>query len=115
MIWRGGAPEASLLGGLGGSLGGLLHLLALLALEHGVGHDGGDQLDGADGVVVAGDDVIDLIGVAVGVGDGHDGDAQLVRLGDGVALLAGVHDEQRFMTSFLGSISKVPSSCMVLS
>ena len=38
--------------------------------------------------------VIDLVGVAVGVGDGHHGDAQLVGLGNGVALLAGVHDEQ---------------------
>ncbi|CAN4002999.1 Tyrosine recombinase XerC, partial [Dysosmobacter welbionis] len=74
--------------------GGLSGLLTLLALQHGVGHDGGDQLDGADGVVVAGDHIIDLIGIAVGIGDGHHGNTQLVGLGDGVALLAGVHDEQ---------------------
>ena len=52
----------------GGSLGsGLLGLLALAALQHGVGHDGGDQLDGPDGVVVSGDHIVDFVGVAVGV------------------------------------------------
>src|SRR5699024_6794344 len=35
-------------------------LNALLAFQHGVRHGAGDQLDGADGVVVAGDHVIDL-------------------------------------------------------
>ena len=77
----------------GSALGLLLSLLvgvgALLALLDGVGHDRGDQADGADGVVVAGDDVVDLVGVAVGVDDGDDGDVQLAGLVDGVALLAG--------------------------
>ena len=49
---------------LGGSLslggGGLI--LALLALLNGVGHHTGDQLDGTDSVIVAGDDVVDLVG-----------------------------------------------------
>ena len=55
----------------------------------------GNQLDGADGVVVAGDDVVDLVGIAVGVHDGHDRDAQNAGLGHGDVLLAGINDEQR--------------------
>src|SRR5699024_5023093 len=81
-------------GSLGSGLLGGGVLLALLAFEGGVGHGAGDQLDSADGVVVAGDDVIDLIGVAVGVDDGDDGDVQLAGLGDGDALLMRVDDEQ---------------------
>ena len=55
----------------------------------------GNQLHGADGVVVAGDDVIDLIGIAVGVHDGHDRDAQRAGLAHGDMLLAGIDHEQR--------------------
>ena len=39
--------------------------------------------DGADGVIVAGDGIVDLVGIAVGIGDGHNGDAQTMGLGDG--------------------------------
>ena len=46
--------------GLRLALGLFLGLFALLALDHGVGHHGGDELDGADGVIVAGDGVVDL-------------------------------------------------------
>ncbi len=70
-------------------------VLALTAFLDGVGHRGGDQADGADGVIVRGDDVIDLVGIAVGVDDGDDGDVQLAGFGDGVVLLAGIDDEQR--------------------
>ncbi len=38
--------------------------------QHGVGHFGGEQLDGADGVVVGRDDEIDRIGIAVGIDQG---------------------------------------------
>ena len=56
---------------------------------------GGDyQADGADGVIVAGDNIVELVRVAVRIDDGDDGDVQLAGLGDGVALLAGVNDEQ---------------------
>ena len=41
-----------------GSLG---VLFTLTALGHGVGHGGGDQADGADGVIVAGDDIVDPV------------------------------------------------------
>lgn len=77
------------------ALGLLLGLFALLALDHGVGHHGGDELDGADGVIVAGDGVVDLVGIAVGIDDGDDRDAQNAGLLHGDALLARIDDEQR--------------------
>src|SRR5699024_8593042 len=80
--------------GVGGFLSGGSLLVALLALHDGVRHGAGDQLDSADGVVVAGDDPVDLIGVAVGIDDRNDGDVQLAGLGDGDALLVGIDDEQ---------------------
>ena len=76
------------LSALSGSLGGSLALTAFL---HGVGHGGDDQADGADGVIVAGDDIVNLVRVAVGVNDGDDGDVELAGLSDCVALLAGVN------------------------
>ena len=48
--------------------------------------------DAADGVVVARDLVVDLVGVAVGVEDRDDRDVQLAGLADGDVLLLGVHD-----------------------
>ena len=54
-----------------------------------------DQADGANGVVVARDRVVDQVGVAVRVHQRHDGDAHLPRLGDRDMLFADVHDEQR--------------------
>src|SRR5699024_11222506 len=46
--------------GVGGFLSGGGLLVALLALQNGVSHSAGDQLDSADGVVVAGDARVDL-------------------------------------------------------
>ena len=69
-------------------------VFTLTALDNGVCHGSSDQTDGADGVIVAGDHVVDLIGIAVGVHDGDDGDVQLAGLSNGIALLAGVDDEQ---------------------
>src|SRR5690625_1343574 len=43
-----------------------------------VSQAGGDQLDGADGVIVAGDDVVEQVRVAVGIGQCDDRDVQLV-------------------------------------
>jgi hypothetical protein len=58
----------------------------------------GDQVaierDRACGVVIAGDDVIDTIGRAVGVDHGHNRDAQLVGLGHGQRFFLDVDDEQ---------------------
>src|SRR5205807_8403452 len=45
--------------------------------------------------VIARDDVLNGLGVAVAVDNGHNRDVQLVRLGDGEALLATVDDEER--------------------
>ena len=55
----------------------------------------GEQPDRAQRVVVAGDDVVDFVGIAVGVDDADDRDLQLARLVDRDLLLAGVDDEQR--------------------
>ena len=49
----------------------------------------------ADGVVVGRDDVVELIGVDVGVARADDRDLELVRLGHGDPLAMGVDDEDR--------------------
>src|SRR6185436_6075690 len=51
--------------------------------DAGVGDLADEQLDGANRVVVAGDDVVEHVGIAVGVGDGDDRNLELARLGDG--------------------------------
>ena len=66
---------------------------ALTAFLNGVCHGGCDQANCADSVIVCGDNVIDLIGVAVGIDDCNDGDVQLASLCDCIVLLAGVNDE----------------------
>ena len=50
----------------------------LLAFENRVGDGVCEHANGADGVVVAGNQIIDRIRVAVRIGDGHDRDIQLV-------------------------------------
>src|SRR3990170_3107842 len=55
----------------------------------------GEQADGSQGVVVAGDHEVDFVGIAVGVHDADDRDLQLARLIDRDLLLAGVHHEER--------------------
>ena len=57
------------------------------ALGCGIRDDAGEQADGTDRVIVAGDRVLDLVGVAVGVEDRDDRDAEFVRLVDREVLL----------------------------
>ena len=71
-----------------GAAGGALHE----AFGHGVGDDAGQQRDGADGVVVARDRVVDVVRVAVGVEDADDRDAQLLGFVDREVFLLGVDD-----------------------
>src|SRR4051812_12661635 len=75
----------------GGARAGASHQ----ALGDRVGDDSGEDLDAADRVVVAGDLVVDDGGVAVGVEDRDDRDAELARLVDGEVLLVGVDDPDR--------------------
>src|SRR5204862_203340 len=75
-------------------LAGMVRLVPRLPLDRGVRDLAAEQPDGADGVVVAGDHVVDALGVAVGVDQGHDGDAQAGRLVDGDVLLLRVDDEE---------------------
>src|SRR5207302_1758031 len=60
-----------------------------------VGDLRGDQLDGTDGVIVSGDDVVNLVGITVGVRDRDNWDAKLAGFGDGNVLFTGVHDVDR--------------------
>jgi hypothetical protein len=46
------------------------------ALDYGVRNLGGEQADRAQGVIVAGNDPVDLIRVAVRVNDGYDRDTE---------------------------------------
>src|SRR5690606_7059770 len=81
----------------GGAIGLLLGLVApgrlAARLLDGVGDGTREQLHRTDRVVVAGDRHGDQIGVGVGVHDRDERDSQLVRLGDGDLLLAGVDHE----------------------
>ena len=58
-------------------------------LRGGVGNNARQQRYGPDGVVIAGNAVGDLIGVAVGVKDRNNGDIELPGLGNGQVLLLG--------------------------
>ena len=53
----------------------------------------GNHLDGLDGVVVTGDGIIHQLGIAVGVYQCHDRDAQFAGFGDGVAFALDIHYE----------------------
>src|SRR5690606_26535038 len=80
---------------VGGATVGLRTRAGDQTLGDRVGHDPGEQADGADRVVVARDRVVDDVGIAVGVQDADDRDAQLARLLDGEVLLVGVDDPDR--------------------
>src|SRR5438067_293378 len=67
----------------------------VVAFQNGVGDLLREEADGADGVVVPGDHVVDVLGIAVRVDDGHDRDVQLLRLLDRDVLLLRVDDEER--------------------
>lgn len=67
-----------------------------LSLGLGDGLDDGlqDKANRADGVVVAGDGVLDQVRVAIGVHQGDDGNLEAAAFGDGVVLAFDVHDEE---------------------
>ena len=66
-----------------------------LSALHGVRDGGHEEAHGADRVVVAGDDVVHAVRVAVGVDDAEDLDAELVGFGHGDAFVVHIDDEQR--------------------
>ena len=53
-----------------------------------------DQLDGLGGVVVSGDDEVDIARIGVGVDDGEDGNAEALCFAYGDVLLEYVYDEE---------------------
>ena len=63
--------------------------------EHGVGNPRGEEPDRPQRVVVARDDEVDFVGIAVRVHDADDGNLQLPRFVDRDLFLAGVDDEER--------------------
>src|SRR5215472_3079925 len=63
------------------------------SFEDGVGHARGDESHGADGIIVAGDGIVDSGGVAVGVDDGDDWDGEALRLFHRDLFLLGIDDE----------------------
>ena len=85
------------------------------ALDHGVGHDPAHERARADGVVVAGDHVVDDVGVAVGVDHRHHGQAELAGLGDGDVLLLGVdHEHGVGQAVEVGDAAQVPAQLLEL-
>src|SRR5690606_9330141 len=64
------------------------------AFDHGIRNAFGVQLDRTHGVVVAGNQIVDIIRRAVRIDDGDDGNAELLRLVDRDALVTDVDDEQ---------------------
>ena len=66
-----------------------------MAFFYGIGDDATHQAAGPDGIVVAGDHVLDDVGITVGVDHRHDGDTQLVRLGHPDGFFLGVDHEHR--------------------
>ena len=101
------AGEGLLLGALGfglcveGDVGRVRHRRAATVaagvdeatLFYGVGDHATEQIPGADGIVVAGDYVVDDIGVAVGVDHGDDGQTELPGFSDRDVLLLRVEHE----------------------
>src|SRR5437763_14318943 len=79
---------------LGLRLAGVVRLVARLALDGRVRDLGAEEPDGADGVVVAGDDVVDALGIAVRVDQRDDGNAEARRLVDGDMLLLRIDHEE---------------------
>ena len=65
------------------------------AREHRVGDAGREQPDRAQRVVVARNDVVDFVRIAVGVDDADHRNLELARLVDGDLLVLGVDDEDR--------------------
>src|SRR5439155_8888210 len=94
--------------GLGGCRTGVSPAGDVPALVHGLGDDVAHERAGADGVVVAGDDELDDVRIAVGVDDGDDRQPELVGLGDGDVLLLGVDDEEG-----VGPLVEVPDAAEV--
>ena len=80
--WAPGGAGATALAPSSAGAGGR-HLAPVLgdeaALDHGVGDHPAHERARADGVVVARDHVVDDVGVAVGVDDGHHGEPELAR------------------------------------
>ena len=63
------------------------------AFFDGIGNHAAHEVARTDGVVVAGNDVIDDVGVAVGIDNGHNRHAELVGFGHGDVFLLRVDDE----------------------
>jgi hypothetical protein len=91
---RGGVGCRSLFG-LGCRFFGQARLALRPAARDRVSHTGGEEADGAQRVVVPGDDVVNLVWVGVRIDDADDRNLQLPSLIDRDLLLARIDDEHR--------------------
>src|SRR5690606_12958019 len=62
--------------------------------DHSISHGTHVQLDGANGVIVTWDDVVNAFRAAIGIDDTNNRDTQLVGFGDSNALVVNVDHEQ---------------------
>ena len=63
------------------------------AFDDGFGDFAGEEANGAQCVVIAGDDPVDFIGIAIGIDDGDDGDAEAAGFLDGDGFFVRIDDE----------------------
>src|SRR5579875_206757 len=80
----------------GSDLFGVFHagLKFAPSLDGGVRYLGGEQAHSTNGIIVGRNRIIHLIGIAVCIGEGNDGDFQATRLQNGGALFARIDDKE---------------------
>src|ERR1700733_1613189 len=90
-------------------LGDLSALILLAPRDDSVGDFGGEQANGAERVIVAGDHDVDDVGIAIGIDDGNDRHAHAARFANGDLLVIWVDDEHH-----VGKRSHVLDACEIL-
>ena len=82
---------------------------AFASLKDGIGDAGGDQLGGLDGIVIAGNQKVNRIWIAIGVDNGNDRNARQIGLVHGNGLGVRIDDEHQ-----AGPLLHVSQSIQVL-
>ena len=103
--------EIKLFLGLCSSFFGLLSSsahTALTAFDDSVSHSTCDELNSADSVVVARDNVVNLVRIAVGIYDCNDRNTELLSFGNSNSFLSRVNNEQCARELFQACLWKMP-------